>query len=255
MIKGPEGTEVTVGVRSAEGDDVRQVRLTRAADLGAGRQQQGWRRWAGRSSATRASPPSAKAPTGRCRGQCASCSEQGAEGLVLDLRGNGGGLLEEAVLTASIFLPEGETVVTTDSRTQGHAVYETKGGNLPPLPIVVLIDRNTASAAEILTAALADNAGARIVGTRSFGKGVFQQEIDLSNGGALKLTVGEYFTPDGTNLAGKGIQPDVPVRDAPGTSPGRGAGASARGVGGRRMSFRCAFCTSQVHKAHLKDPS
>ena len=100
-------------------------------------------------------------------------------------------------------------MVTTDSRTQGHAVYETVGDNLPQLPIVVLIDRNTASAAEILTAALADDAGATVVGTRSYGKGVFQQEVDLSNGGALKLTVGEYFTPDGVNLAGNGIHPDV----------------------------------------------
>ena len=120
---------------------------------------------------------------------------------MLDLRGNGGGLLEEAVLTASIFLPEDEVVVTTDSRTQGHAVYKTVGDNLPALPMVVLIDRNTASAAEILTAALADDAGAEVVGTRSYGKGVFQQEIGLSNGGALKLTIGEYFTPDGVNLA------------------------------------------------------
>ena len=56
-----------------------------------------------------------------------------------------------------------------------------------------------------------------MVGTRSFGKGVFQQEVDLSNGGALKLTIGEYFTPDGTNLAGRGIEPDVKARDAPGT--------------------------------------
>jgi carboxyl-terminal processing protease len=111
------------------------------------------------------------------------------------------------VLSASVFLPEGETVVTTESRTQGDATYEAEGGNLPALPTVVLIDRGTASAAEILAAALHDDAGAKIVGTRSFGKGVFQQEVDLSNGGALKLTVGEYFTPDGTNLAGAGIQP------------------------------------------------
>ena len=147
---------------------------------------------------------------------------EGAEGLVLDLRENGGGLLDEAVLNASIFLPEGEVVVSTDSRTEGHAVYKTKGDNLPPLPIVVLIDRNTASAAEILTAALADDAAATTVGTRSYGKGVFQQEIGLSNGGALKLTVGEYFTPNGENLAGKGIQPDVKARDLPGTSRDEG---------------------------------
>ena len=108
-------------------------------------------------------------------------------------------------------------MVSTDSRTQGHAVYRTVGGNLPAVPIVVLIDRNTASAAEILTAALADDAGATVVGTRSFGKGVFQQEELLSNGGALKLTVGEYFTPSGANLAGRGIHPDVPARDDPAT--------------------------------------
>ena len=107
--------------------------------------------------------------------------------------------------------------MTTKSRTQGDAVYKAVGDNLPPQPIVVLIDRNTASAAEILTAALADEAGAEVVGTRSYGKGVFQQEVDLSNGGALKLTVGEYFTPDGVNLAGKGIHPDVSVRDDPAT--------------------------------------
>jgi carboxyl-terminal processing protease len=143
---------------------------------------------------------------------------RGARGLVLDLRSNGGGLLQEAVLAASVFLPEGTVVVTTKSRTQGDAVYEALGGNLPPLPTVVLIDRNTASAAEILTAALADEGGAKVVGARSFGKGVFQQEIDLSNGGALKLTVGEYFTPDGRNLAGSGIRPDIPARDLPETT-------------------------------------
>ncbi len=146
----------------------------------------------------------------------------GAKGLVLDLRGNGGGLLDEAVLTASVFLPKGETVVSTRSRSEGDAVYKTEGGNLPPLPIAILIDRNTASAAEILTAALADDAGAKTVGTRSYGKGVFQQEVGLSNGGALKLTVGEYYTPKGVNLAGKGIHPDVRAPDLPGTARDEG---------------------------------
>ncbi len=217
LIKGPEGTEVTVGVRGPKGGQVRQVRLTRAEILvpvvskkleTLQGQRLGYVRLAAFSEGAH----------GALRRAVRQLQQEGAEGLVLDLRSNGGGLLEEAVLTASIFLPEGETVVSTDSRTQGHAVYEAKGGNLPSLPIVVLIDRNTASAAEILTAALADEAGAEVVGMRSFGKGVFQQEVDLSNDGALKLTVGEYFTPDGTNLAGKGIQPDVPARDQPGTS-------------------------------------
>src|SRR4029077_19960170 len=86
------------------------------------------------------------------------------------------------------------------------------------LPLAILIDRNTASAAEILTAALADDAGATVVGTRSYGKGVFQEEKGLSNGGALKMTVGEYFTPDGVNLArSHGIHPAVTDRNDPET--------------------------------------
>ena len=112
-------------------------------------------------------------------------------------------------------MPKGKVVVSTSSRTQGNAVYRALGGNLAPRPVVLLINRETASSAEILTAALADDARSTVVGTRSYGKGVFQQEIGLSNGGALKLTVGEYFTPDGVNLAGKGIHPNVYVRDNP----------------------------------------
>jgi carboxyl-terminal processing protease len=216
LIKGPEGTEVTIGVRARPGGKTRRERLVRAeisvpvvrsALETVDGEKIGYVRLASFSEGAHAA----------LYGAVKRLQKRGAEALALDLRGNGGGLLEEAVLTASVFLPEGETVVTTDSRTQGHAVYKTKGGNLPALPIAVLIDRGTASAAEILTAALADDADAEVVGTRSYGKGVFQQEVDLSNGGALKLTVGEYFTPDGENLAGKGIEPDVRVADRPDT--------------------------------------
>jgi len=216
-IKGPVGTEVTVGVLSSDGR-VRELRLTRAevalpivtsrVETVDGRKL-GYVRLATFSEGAH----------GVLRGAVQKVERQGAEGIVLDLRANGGGLLQEAVLTTSVFLPKDEVVVSTDSRTQGHTVYRTVGDNLPSRPVVVLIDRNTASAAEILAAALADDAGAKVVGTRSFGKGVFQQEIGLSNGGALKLTIGEYFTPDGDNLAGRGIHPDVEARDVPGTPP------------------------------------
>ncbi len=216
LIKGPEGTEVTIGVRDGKGGETRQERIVRA-QISVPVVSSKLKTVQGKEVGYVRLAAFSEGAHDALRRAVRKLQEGGAQSLVLDLRGNGGGLLEEAVLTASIFLPEGETVVSTDSRTQGHAVYETKGGNLPALPIVVLIDRNTASAAEILAAALADDAGSEIVGTRSYGKGVFQQEIDLSNGGALKLTVGEYFTPDGTNLAGKGIQPDVRARDLPGT--------------------------------------
>jgi carboxyl-terminal processing protease len=216
LIKGPEGSEVTVGIRDPKTDKEQRLRLTRA-QISLPVVSRKLETVDGKKLGYARLATFSEGAHGALRRAVRKLQGEGAQGLVLDLRGNGGGLLEEAVLTASIFLPKGETVVSTESRTQGHAVYETTGGNLPKLPIVVLIDRNTASAAEILTAALADDAGAKTVGTRSYGKGVFQQEIGLSNGGALKLTVGEYFTPDGTNLAGKGIHPDVPARDAPGT--------------------------------------
>jgi len=220
-IKGPEGTEVTLGVLNPKSGKTRQVHLTRAQialPVVSGKLERANGKKLGYVHLASFSEGADVALRRKVR----ELQQQGAQGLVLDLRGNGGGLLDEAVLTASIFLPEGEVVVTTKSRSEGDAVYKTKGGNLPRLPIVVLIDRNTASAAEILTATLADDAGAKTVGTRSYGKGVFQQEIGLSNGGALKLTVGEYFTPDGENLAGKGIHPDVEAPDLPGTARDEG---------------------------------
>ncbi len=215
-IKGPEGSEVTLGVRGPQGG-VRRVRLIRA-QISVPVVSSKLETVDGRKLGYARLAVFSEGAHGALQRAVRKLQNDGAQGLVLDLRGNGGGLLDEAVLTASIFLPKDETVVSTESRTQGSTVYKTEGGNLPALPIVVLIDRNTASAAEILTAALTDDAGAKTVGTRSFGKGVFQQEIGLSNGGALKLTVGEYFTPDGANLAGKGIHPDVPARDLPETA-------------------------------------
>ena len=216
LIKGPQGTDVTIGVLPRDGGRARRVSLTRAEItvpvvssriVDRGRRKLGYVRLATFSEGAHF----------HLRRGVARLLRRGAEGLALDLRANGGGLFQEAVLSASIFLPEETLVVTTRSRTQGDSTYRAVGNSLPPLPIVVLIDGNSASAAEILAAALADEADALLVGTQSFGKGVFQQEIDLSNGGALKLTVGEYFTPDGINLAGNGIHPEVRARDLPAT--------------------------------------
>jgi carboxyl-terminal processing protease len=141
----------------------------------------------------------------------------GARGIVLDLRANGGGLVEEAQLIASIFIPEG-TIVTTRGRTQPTQTLLATGGAISTaIPVVVLVDSNTASASEIVTAALQDHRRATVVGAHTFGKGVFQEEEPLANGGALDITVGEYFTPDGRNLGGGGVKqgagitPDVLV--------------------------------------------
>jgi carboxyl-terminal processing protease len=132
--------------------------------------------------------------------------KQGARGLILDLRENGGGLLNEAVNVASVFIPDG-TIVSTDGRAQPRQVYMAKGNALAPrIPMVVLVDQGTASAAEIVTGALQDRGRAKVVGTHTYGKGVFQEIEPLSNGGALDFTVGEYFTPSGRNLGGGGVR-------------------------------------------------
>lgn len=139
--------------------------------------------------------------------------KRGAQGFVLDLRADGGGLLDEAVLVSSLFIPDG-VIVTTESRTRPKRVFEAAGDTVTKKPVVVLVDHGTASASEIVTAALHERLGAPVVGRRTFGKGVFGQVFELSNGGALDLIVGNYYTPKGRNLNGKGIPPDVPAVDS-----------------------------------------
>ncbi|MEX2107114.1 MAG: S41 family peptidase [Solirubrobacterales bacterium] len=216
-IKGPDGTQVNIGVRDAETGKVRELELTRA-EVTLPNVSSRVRTVDGRKLGYVRLLVFSEGAHALLANAVRKVQREGAEGIVLDLRGNPGGLLEEAVLSASVFLPKDEVVVSTDSRSQGHTVHKTVGDNLPARPLAVLIDRGTASAAEILTAALADDGDATVVGTRSFGKGVFQEEVGLANGGALKLTVGEYFTPEGVNLAeSRGVHPDVAARDDPRT--------------------------------------
>jgi carboxyl-terminal processing protease len=220
-IKGPPGTKVELRVVPVSGGQARNVQMKRVsvrlpvaqgAIRQAGSNKVAWVRYFTFSDGAH----------GELRSTLERFYRRGAQGLVLDLRGNGGGLLTEAVLSASLFLPKDELVVSTDGRTTGHRDYDAVGDPLPPHPTVVLIDRHTASAAEILASALADHHLATIVGTRSFGKGTFQQVIHLEAGGALDLTVGQYFTANGTSLANKGIHPDVKAADRPKTKPDEG---------------------------------
>jgi carboxyl-terminal processing protease len=216
-IKGPDGSEVTIGVRDGEGGKVRRLTLTRA-EVTLPNTSARVEEVEGRTLGYVRLLSFSEGAHGQLAGAVKKVEKGGAEGIVVDLRHNPGGLLDEAVLTAGLFLPKDEIVVSTDSRTQGKTVHKTTGGRITSLPLVVLIDGGTASAAEILAAALADDGGAQVVGTSSFGKGVFQEEQSLSNGGALKLTVGEYFTPEGVNLAeSHGIHPDVKAQDDPKT--------------------------------------
>ena len=217
-IKGPEGTEVKLGVLRPSTGRKRNLTIERkeistpVVESSLRENKLGYIHLLGFSRG--ASEP--------LRSAAEKLEKRGAKGFVLDLRGNPCGLLNEAVLTSGVFLPDDEKVVSTSSRTEGDKVYRTSGDPVPRRPMVVLIDRGTASAAEILASALADNGLATVVGTRSFGKGLFQDVLELSNGGRLDLSVGKFFTADGISLAPKGIPPDVFAKDKPGTKPDEG---------------------------------
>ena len=159
------------------------------------------------------------------RAEVQAMLKQHAQGLILDLRDNPGGLLAQAVGVASLFVKNG-VIVTTRGRNQPTTVYTALGDAVAPkIPMVVLVDRGTASSAEIVTGALKDHGRAKVVGTHTYGKGVFQELMPLTGGGALDITVGEYFTPNGHNLGaggvkeGKGIAPNIYVYDNP-NAPG-----------------------------------
>ncbi len=216
-IKGPEGTEVTLRIVPADGAKPYDVSLERA-DVRVPAAQGTLRRGPdGRKVAYVQFHTFSEGAHSELREEIERLYRQGAEGLVLDLRGNGGGLLNEAVLSSSIFLEDGN-VVSTTSRTQGDRDYPAAGDAIEPRPTVVLVNRDTASAAEILTAALQQNDLAEVVGTRTYGKGTFQELLDLPGGDGLDLTIGEYLTADGTSILGKGVQPEVKVADDPDTA-------------------------------------
>jgi carboxyl-terminal processing protease len=131
--------------------------------------------------------------------------------VVLDLRGNPGGLISEAVATVDVFLAQGPIVSYSGAHMLGRTVHASRSA-LPRMPLVVVVDHATASAAEIVAGALRDNKRATIVGTRTFGKASIQAIVAVPGGGAVKLTVATYRTPSGLDIHGRGIRPDVAVK-------------------------------------------
>jgi carboxyl-terminal processing protease len=136
-----------------------------------------------------------------------------AKGYILDLRYNGGGLVDAAVKISSLFIPQG-TIVSTIDREGHRQVEEANGDAIGAQPLVVLVNRYTASASEITAGALQDYHLAKLVGTKTFGKGVIQSIFDMPDGGALKITTESYLTPLGREIQHKGIMPDVVVNQS-----------------------------------------
>jgi carboxyl-terminal processing protease len=136
---------------------------------------------------------------------------------VLDLRGNGGGLLSEAVLVSSIFVEDGE-IVSVRGRSRPERSENAKGDAIDEdVPMIVLVDGGSASASEIVTGALRDTGRATVVGTNTFGKGLVQEVEPLSNGGYLDLTVANYYLPSGKTIGKGGLEPEVKAKDDPDT--------------------------------------
>ncbi|MGH2705452.1 MAG: S41 family peptidase [Actinomycetota bacterium] len=146
----------------------------------------------------------------RVRGAVQDLAGKGVRGFILDLRGNPGGLLEEAVSVASAFL-DGGTVVSYRQEGAEAITYPARPPMETDLPLVVLVDEGSASASEIVAGALQDRRRGIVVGTETYGKGSIQSVLPLSDGSAIKLTTASYHTPSGRSIGQEGVTPDVPV--------------------------------------------
>jgi carboxyl-terminal processing protease len=216
-IKGPSGTSVELRVFTPGGDSVRSVKVKRErieVPVATGRVVERGGHKVGVVELLGFSQ-GAHALLSR---EIKKVRGRGAEAIMLDLRGNGGGLLLEAVAVSSLFIEDGE-IVSVRGRHRAERSHDAEGDAIVPegVPVVTLVDGGSASASEIVTGALRDRGRAKVVGTRTFGKGLVQEVEDLSNGGVLDLTVANYYLPNGETISTKGIKPEVRAVDDPDT--------------------------------------
>lgn len=138
--------------------------------------------------------------------------KQGAKSLIIDLRNNGGGIVNEATDIADYLLEEGKTIISTVNNKDKKETTYSKNKPIFSMPIVVLVNEESASASEILASALKDNGRAKLIGTKTYGKGIIQTLLSLADGSGLKITTQEYYTPNGDKINHIGISPDEEVK-------------------------------------------
>lgn len=215
-IRGPAGTKVTLSVRDPGTDSTRSVELVRAVIHP---RRVSWRLVPGTRIADLRIAAFSEGTAKSLRKAIEELRAAGASAVVLDLRDNPGGLLEPAVAVASEFLPGGNVLLEKDSRGKLQPVaVENEKGRLK-LPMAVLVNAGTASAAEIVSGALQDARRGVVVGQKTFGTGTVLEEFGLPDGSALMLAVREWLTPDGHTIWHKGIEPNVKVALADGAAP------------------------------------
>ena len=206
-LRGPKGTPVTITILREEQDpfdvtvtrDIIEVHSVRTSDLGEGI---GYVRLISFQERT----------SRDLQEELKALREKGMRGLVLDLRNNPGGLLTQAVQIADLFLEKGKLIVYTEGRAKSQNLsFVDQHDNPQDFPMVVLVNKGSASASEIVAGALQDHQRAVVVGTQTFGKGTVQTVIPLNDGSGLRLTTAKYFTPNKRAIDGAGLTPDIVV--------------------------------------------
>ena len=206
LIRGPEGSEVVLGLR--RGNQILDVPLTRARiEIHAVTSMLNTTQDQHKVGYIRLKQFNANAAK-EMREAAKTLEEKGAQGYVLDLRSNPGGLLEASVDIARQWLNEG-IIVSTRTREGIRDVRRATGSAITDKPMTVLIDQGSASASEILSGALQDNGRAQLVGVKTFGKGLVQAVRGLSDGSGMTVTIAKYLTPKGTDIHKNGIEPDI----------------------------------------------
>jgi carboxyl-terminal processing protease len=211
-MRGPVGSDLKITLRR-EGRDAFDVTLTRAII----KIQSVRSRTEGNIGYVRVTSFSEQSDKGLARAMAKFDAElgKGLRGVVLDLRNNPGGLLDQAVAISDAFLDKGEIVSTRARRNEDTQRFNAREGDLAHgLPMVVLVNGGSASASEIVAGALQDHRRAIIMGTQTFGKGSVQTIIPMAGHGAMRLTTARYFTPSGRSIQGKGIAPDIDVEQS-----------------------------------------
>ncbi len=216
QILGPTGTTVRLTLQEPRNGRVREVALKRAAIK---LHEVAWHRLPGTEIAHVRIATFDAGVSRDLRKALQSIRADGTKALILDLRNDPGGLLDEAISVASQFLTNGDVVITKDAKGKMIPAPVERGGLAPEMPMVVLVNQGSASAAEIVAGALQDRNRAHLVGEKTFGTGTVLQEFELSDGSAMLLAVGEWLTPNGHSFWHQGLTPDYVVPLPPEISP------------------------------------